>query len=301
MRDGNGPATIKGNNMSDQAIHKSQQSSGDQTASPVRQPRDLPKWLTWYVVPGMGLAILFLLLLELVFGIEAMRSGFYPQRDGLTLTWYELITFKEGPMEYTGVLLMVPGILAGLYAALKFKRFPDRRLGVWALICALGLIYYGGEELSWGDHFRVSMGWKERQSISESALGLNEQGETNIHNLDNIVGKTLGRNSKNIVELWCYIGALAIPLVLARRKPPLSVSERGYWFWPTTATVVCAVLVFVTYRPVRVFVKLVEYDQEPYWARQSELQEFFMAAALSIYVCSIAWRLRQVPDVPSAA
>ncbi len=263
--------------------------------------RDMPRWLTWYLIPGLGLIVLLLLALELVLGADAMRSGFFPQKGGWTVTWYELLTYKEGPMEYTGVLLMVPGVIAGFYAAFNFKRFPDRRLGVWVLICALGLIYYGGEELSWGDHFRVSMGWKQRQPTTETALGVNEQGETNIHNLDTPLGKLLGRTSKNIVELWCYVGALAIPLVLARRKPPLSAADRGYWFWPTTATVVCAALVFLTYRPIRVYVKIMDFEHEPYWARQSELQEFFMAAALSIYVCSIAWRLRQIPDLNKTA
>ncbi len=289
--------------MTDQPIEQDTLPSVDQdvavgAASPIH---DLPKWLTWYLIPALGLIVLLLLALELVLGADAMRSGFFIQNGGWTLTWYELLTFKEGPMEYTGVLLMVPGVIAGFYAAFNFKRFPDRRLGVWALICTLGLIYYGGEELSWGDHFRVSMGWKHRQHTTETVLGLNEQGETNIHNLDTPLGKLLGRTSKNIVELWCYVGALVIPLILLKRQSPLGISDRGYWFWPTTATAVCAVLVFVTYRPIRVYVKLMDFEHEPYWARQSELQEFFMAAALSIYVCSIAWRLRQIPDPSKSA
>ena len=259
-------------------------------------PRDLPRWLTWGVLPALGGVVLLLLALELTIGHDAMQSGFYPQPDGRSMTWYELLTFKEGPVEYMSVLLMLPGIVAGFYAAKHYKRFPDKRLGVWALVCALGLVYYAGEELSWGHHIMVSYGWKEAQPITETALGVNEQGETNIHNLDTWYGKLLGRGTKNIVELWCYVGALIIPLVLAKKEPPVTPKDVGYWFWPTTATVVCAVMVFLTYRPVRLYVKIADFEVEPYWARQSELQEFYMAVALSIYVCSIAWRLRQVPE-----
>lgn len=260
------------------------------------QLRDLPRWLTWFVLPMVGLTVILLLVLELVLGPEAMQSGFYPQPDGRSVSWYVLATFKEGPTEYAAVLVLLVGIAAGVYAVMRRKRFPDKRLGIWMLIFALGLIFFCGEELSWGHHIAVSLFGKEAQPVTLTALGRNEQGETNIHNLDNFVGKMLGRNSKNIVELWCYIGALVAPLILARRKPPLTTSDPGYWFWPTTATVVCALMVFLTYRPVRLYVKLFPFEDEPYWARQSELQEFFMAATLVIYVSSIAWRLKQMPE-----
>lgn len=260
------------------------------------RPRDLPRWLTWFVLPMLGVTVILLLVLELVFGAEAMQSGFYPQPNGRTISWYVLTTFKEGPTEYAAVLVLLSGIAAAVYAVIHRKRFPDKRLGIWMLIFVLGLFYFAGEELSWGHHIAVSLFGKEAQPVTVTALGVNEQGETNIHNLDNFAGKMLGRNSKNIVELWCYIGALAVPLILVRRKPPLTTSDTGYWFWPTTATVVCALMVFLTYRPVRLYVKLFPFENEPYWARQSELQEFFMASTLVIYVSSIAWRLRQMPN-----
>ena len=300
MPNGSQTVTIKGNSMSDQTMEKSHQPSGVETDMPVCHPRDLPRWLTWYLIPAMGLSVILMLVLELALGPEAMQSGFYPQRGGQTVTWYVLMTFKEGPTEYAAVLILLPGIFASIYAVARLKRLPDKKLGAWMLICAMGLTYFAGEELSWGHHIAVSWFGKEVQSETVTVLGVNEQGETNIHNLDNFAGKMLGRNSKNIVELWCYIGALAIPLVLARRKPPMDVSDRGYWFWPTTATVVCAAMVFLAYRPVRIYVKSMSFEDEPYWARQSELQEFFMAATLVIYVSSIAWRLRQVPDPGSA-
>jgi hypothetical protein len=240
-----------------------------------------------------------LLALELALGTQAMQSGFFPQPDGSSVSWYVLLTFKEGPTEYAAVLILLPGIFAGIYAMTRRSRFPDKRMGIWMLFCAVGLFYFAGEELSWGHHVAVALFDKQVQPQTTSALGTNEQGETNIHNLDNFAGKMLGRTSKNIVELWCYIGALAVPLILTRRKTPLSPSNTAYWFWPTTATVVCAAMVFLTYRPVRLYIRAFPFEHEPFWARQSELQEFFMAATLAIYVSSIACRLRQMPDPPS--
>ncbi len=275
----------------------SQSSSGTQPPTAGVNPlRDLPRWLTWFVIPMLGVTVILFLGLELLLGPGSMQSGFYPQKDGTTLSWYVLATYKEGPTEYAAVLILLPGIVAAVYSVIRRKRFPGKKLGIWMVICAIGLIYFAGEELSWGHHIAVSIGKKEAQPVTITALGLNEQGETNIHNLDNFAGKMLGRNSKNLVELWCYIGAFAAPLILARRKPPLAPTEIGYWFWPTTATLVCAIMVFLTYRPVRLYVKMSDLQDEPYWARQSELQEFFMAATLVIYVSSIAWRLRQMPE-----
>lgn len=265
--------------------------------------QDLPIWLTWFALPMLGFTVILLLVLELVLGVGPMQSGFYPQADGHTATWYVLLTFKEGPTEYVAVLILLPGIVAGVYAVLRRKRFPDKRFGAWMLICALGLIFFAGEELSWGHHIAVSLFGKEAQPVTLTVLGVNEQGETNIHNLDTFLGKMLGRNSKNIIEIWCYVGALAAPLILRKRKPPMDPgTDVGYWFWPTTATIVCAAMVFLTYRPVRMYIKLFlpPGETEPYWARQSELQEFFMAATLTIYVASIAWRLRQMPDKAAA-
>jgi hypothetical protein len=287
--------------MTDQHVQSDSHAHVDQDAGASSRVHDLPRWLTWFLIPAIGLSVILLLVLELMLGSEAMQSGLYPQRGGQTMTWYELLTFKEGPAEYAAVLMLCVGIGAGLYAVARRKRFPDKRLGVWALIMALGLFYFAGEELSWGHHIMVSLGYKQAQAETVTILGVNEQGETNIHNLDTWYGKLLGRGTKNIIELWCYIGALIIPLVLARRKPPLPTSDPGYWFWPSTATVVCAVMVFLTYRPVRFYVKMFPYESEPYWARQSELQEFFMAATLVIYISSIAWRLRQMPDPSCAA
>ena len=270
--------------------------AGDSMAKPDTPLRDLPRWLTWFVIPMFGVSVILLLFLELLLGSGPMQSGFYPQPDGTTVSWYVLLTFKEGPTEYALVLLLLPGIAAAAYAVRHRKRFPNKKLGIWMMVCVLGLLFFAGEELSWGHHIRVSLGLKKPEPVTTGVLGVNEQGETNIHNLDNFLGKMLGRNSKNVVELWCYIGAFGAALVLARREPKLTPGDAPYWFWPTTATVVCAALVFLTYRPVRLYVKLFPDMGDPYWARQSELQEFFMAATLVVYVSSIAWRLRQMPD-----
>ena len=205
--------------------------AGEAAAKPVVSLRDLPKWLTWFVIPMLGVSVILLLFLELLLGPGPMQSGFYPQPDGMTVTWYVLLTFKEGPTEYALVLLLLPGIAAAIYAVAKRRRFPDKKLGAWMVICVLGLVFFAGEELSWGHHIRVSLGLKEAKPETTTALGVNEQGETNIHNLDNFLGKMLGRNSKNVVELWCYIGAFYMPLALARRKPKLLPSGVRHWFW----------------------------------------------------------------------
>ena len=58
-------------------------------------------------------------------------------------------------------------------------------------------------------------------------------------------------------------------------------------------------MVFLTYRPVRLYVKIFPYEEEPYWARQSELQEFFMANDTGYLY--LVYRLAAATDARSAA
>ncbi len=133
-----------------------------ESAGQASYPSDLPKWLSWGLFPALGLVIIVALLLELGLGPGWMQSGFYPQPDGTSATWYVLLTYKEGPAEYLTVLAILPGIFAAIYAFLRRKRFPNRKLGWWMAICALGMIYFAGEELSWGASHRRDLIWQTR-------------------------------------------------------------------------------------------------------------------------------------------
>lgn len=77
------------------------------------------------------------------------------------------------------------------------------------LIQIIGLIYYLGEEISWGQHF---FNW----SSPEFFVSYNNQMETNIHNISNIFDQL----PRTIVLLWC---GLSVPTILLLTKISINI------------------------------------------------------------------------------
>jgi len=71
---------------------------------------------------------------------------------------------------------------------------------IFLMIYLLGLIYYFGEEISWGQHF---FKWE----TSEFFSNYNNQNETNIHNISNLFDQF----PRTLVLLWCSI---IVPFVI---------------------------------------------------------------------------------------
>ena len=80
------------------------------------------------------------------------------------------------------------------------------------LIQIIGLIYYLGEEISWGQHF---FNW----SSPEFFVSYNNQMETNIHNISNIFDQL----PRTIVLLWC---GLSVPIVLLLTKIDIKIDKK---------------------------------------------------------------------------
>ena len=53
-----------------------------------------------------------------------------------------------GPVETGTVVVLLPGILAGILALRRCRRLPTRWLTGWLVMILLGSIYFGGEESS---------------------------------------------------------------------------------------------------------------------------------------------------------
>jgi len=57
-----------------------------------------------------------------------------------------------GLLEDLTVLVLIPGILCGLYAFYRYRgRLPHPVIGFWVLAWSLASIYFAGEEASWGN------------------------------------------------------------------------------------------------------------------------------------------------------
>ncbi len=62
----------------------------------------------------------------------------------------ELMSKEEGPVEHATVWVLLPGFLAGLLSLRYRRHLPSQWLLPWILVCTVGVLYFGGEEASWG-------------------------------------------------------------------------------------------------------------------------------------------------------
>jgi hypothetical protein len=229
---------------------------------------------------------------------------------------FDLLTYKEGPVEWATVGVALLGAVAALAAFARRARLPDPRLGWFLLVFAAGMIYIAGEESSWGQHIlnprlpgdpeEVKTGGlpnidprsegaltgEERQAVLQELSWfqrLNDQSETNLHNLPGFWGDLFGKLPKQLVEYGSLIACVIIPLFFAHRLRLHDRARLAHWLMPTTATSVAAVVAFLLPWPRRVVSLFVE--EEPIVLRLSEPQEFYLALTLALYAASLAVRL----------
>lgn len=108
---------------------------------------------------------------------------------------------EGGPHETFEALLLLAGIVfsaLGMRAMLQQKNKP---LFVWFLLAFLGCFYTCGEEVSWGQHI---FEW----GTPEFWAGLNNQGETNLHNTSALFDQV----PRLILFIGVVAGALLLPL-----------------------------------------------------------------------------------------
>ena len=149
-------------------------------------------------------------------------------------------------------------------------------LAGWVLAC----LYFAGEEASWGQHYF-------RWATPEALRGLNDQNETNLHN----IGTWLDQKPRTLVELWMIFAGFIVPIV-HRFKPRALYADRSWarWFWPT-GFAIPTVLAFLFAFVVSLVAKKTS-SATLMWLGSNELREFYVAFFLSGYLTSLWLRLR---------
>lgn len=231
------------------------------------------------IVAGSSLLLLVVILL-------------YDWIDPEGLTWHlqhDGVSGRTGVVEHLTVLVLIPGILSGLYAFWAYRdRLPLPILGYWVLAWSLACIYFAGEEISWGQWF---FRWETPELIGQ----LNDQGETNLHNMSH----WLDQKPRALVELFIAVAGFLIPLwrVIGNRKP---IIRRGFlskcegWIYAPTAFLTAGILFLV--------IRIADWIDRPAFENigDSELREFSIAWFLGWYLISYAVRLKRIPaDVSS--
>ena len=94
-------------------------------------------------------------------------------------------------------------LLVAIIFLIKFKKNLNKKkklINIFIIFHIIGLIYYFGEEISWGQHF---FNWTSPDFFKV----YNNQNETNIHNISNIFDQL----PRTLILLWC---GLSIPIIL---------------------------------------------------------------------------------------
>ena len=206
---------------------------------------------------------------------------------------YEALMRKEGLVEFAAAGLLLVGVGLGVALLVRYRAWlPSRWLTGWFGLATMGMFVFAGEEVSWGQH----LGWWDAGAIPEPFKRLNDQQETNLHNMSN----TLDQGPTNAITLVTLVAFVALPLWLRWRGEVMGFTNPGYWFWPTRAGLVAAAGVLVIPFPKRVYEGLTG-QVGPVELRHSEMHEFYIALLMVIYVASAFTRLRGLAQARSAA
>lgn len=107
---------------------------------------------------------------------------------------------ENGAVENFQAILLFLSIIILIYFTISYSA-NNKFIHIFLILHILGLIYYLGEEISWGQHF---FNW----STPEFFKLYNLQDETNIHNISNIFDQF----PRTLVLIWC---CFSVPIILS--------------------------------------------------------------------------------------
>jgi hypothetical protein len=228
-------------------------------------------------IRGTELSIWLWLFVPLA--IVAVQIGSRIVGEDVYLRWFH---GENGFVENLTLLLLAVAVIAGVRVLRQRHELPDPRLAKWIGLLTIGCVYFLGEEASWGQHW---FGWGTPEGFAE----LNDQGETNLHNLG-ASDWLLDNLPRNLLSAFAAVGGILVPLRRrgSRRWP---ASDPRDWFWPTLVCVPSAIVASVVRLPRRWSAAtgrdLVSWiDISP-----GETEECALAAMLMLYLLSIHVRL----------
>lgn len=207
----------------------------------------------------------------------ALGLGAWPRHQYLALA-------SEAGLVETGTTLLAFGgsVLAfGVWG--RRGRLDPPIAGLWFLLFALGLLFLGGEEISWGQqifHWRTPADYAAR----------NYQGETNLHNLEGVdvdaPAVALG--------LGVFVGGIAWPLWVALRRRPGLMGRRLHWIWPSARLWPSAVIALALWAAETGMVQA-GLDQRPglrtEYVAIREGVELFLVCYVLLYLADVRRRL----------
>ncbi len=222
--------------------------------TPLQSDADyLPRWV-WLWLP-LALAVVLVILAHAAPEFYAVWMG----------------SEERGMLELSHALIPLAGFLLGIRMLFMPQVRSRKWISTWVLLAALGCLYIGGEEASWGQHY---MQWE----TPEAWQAVNDQEETNLHN----TSSWFDQKPRAILELGIVIGGILIPLI-ALKRPEIRQSRFAIVL-PPLITLPIAVLAEFSKTSER-FLSAIDYDGILF-SRASEVQEtyFFYFILLNLIV-----------------
>ncbi len=191
------------------------------------------------------------------------------------------VSGELGVLESLQVLILLASlVLAGRMLVLaQVRRQP--LLWAWVALAALGSLYTGGEEASWGQHY---FGWGTPEGWQE----LNDQNETNLHN----TSSWLDQKPRTLLELGVIVGGILIPLA-ALRWPAIRRARLAILL-PPLLCLPSAVIAEAVRMSERVLNALA--PGTTLFERASEVQELYFYLFILLYLMALRGRLRSAAE-----
>ena len=152
------------------------------------------------LVNYLTLFLIIILFITLVHGYQCKYIIIQVCKD---IKYLNNFLLENGPIENLQSLFLLFSILI-LISLIKKIKF-NKLLRVFIILKVFALIYYLGEEISWGQHF---FKWNTPQIFNE----INNQKETNLHNISNLFDQL----PRSLVMLWC--GFIPIIFYFLKKK-----------------------------------------------------------------------------------
>jgi hypothetical protein len=216
--------------------------------------------------PAVAASLLLLAVLPLAAWLDPPGFAALLAKDGAA--------GGTGAVEQLTVLVLLPGIAAGAWALLA-RRIAPRSARAWLGLWVAACLYFAGEEASWGQWW---FGWETPEALA----ALNDQGETNLHN----VSSWLDQKPRALVEVFVLLAGVLAPLARrAAAADPAGAPHRADWVVAPRALLPAA-LPFV-------LVRAAGWLPGDLPLGDSELRELALAWFLAWYLGSFAARARR--------
>lgn len=230
----------------------------------IQKKHELPKWLWLWSVAGL---VVFHFLIRII----------SPEFAGAQLEG------ESGLSENGTVVLLIIALFVVGYIFKNRRYLPHGGLIYWYLLLGFGVLFFAGEEASWGQHW---FGWETPDGMK----ALNDQEETNLHNMSS----WLDQKPRTLIEIGAIVGGIFYPLYRRfRSKEFLEFSWQAF-FWPSWVCLPISLAIGLIKVPDRVIG--IQNLPELFNMNVSEIQEGFVALGFLIYFLSVAVRLYRLKN-----